>query len=142
MIDENYLNDPLQFDDTSDRSKKPKYLYHYTKRQTGIEKILTYQSLRFNSLRNTHDPLEYNDLIHVIEFDKSFLEKDSYFQKTRSIEKIIKDDIKVACFSTDSPFEKFHNDSLLNKGFTMPRMWAQYGEGQYGMCFIFDREFS
>ncbi len=58
--------------------------------------------------------------------------------KYHKLESVIKDELKICCFSTDNPTD-YDPCRLLHKGFTRVRMWVQYAKSHTGVCLIFDR---
>jgi len=120
-----------EFIDTDDA------LFHYSKRNTALEKILSQNCFKLFRLLDTNDPKEYkarllgvsgwnwsNDtepLIHEAHnHSDALLRKHSYF-----------------CSVTEN---KFSVNKLHSHGYLKPRMWAQYGEDHYGVCLIFSKQ--
>lgn len=114
-------------------------LFHYTKTSIALESILFQQKLRFNSLAETHDPVEYN----AIYFGGSgFITKDVFvdpsemFDRVKSadgvLNAVIKKQCKIACFSSNT------SDANI-RGYNRSRMWSQYADGHRGVCLVFDK---
>ncbi|MEC7642863.1 DUF2971 domain-containing protein [Idiomarina sp.] len=119
-----------------------KYLYHYTSVEKAVKFILKNRTLMFNSLRGTNDPKEYKNwkFDFHIENNLSPTHEES-IQLWHDVSDEIKTKCKVLCFSKDMSGlgENFLNDIYL-RGYSKPRMWAQYGDRHKGLCLIFDRE--
>lgn len=106
-------------------------LYHYTKREIAIEKILISNTLKFNSPSNTNDPLEFEDF--HFEFQQSIT--NTLLNVQYEINEIVKNKYKICCFSIDKD-----NSSIFSKGFFRPRMWSQYADNHKGLCLVFRKE--
>lgn len=121
--------------------KNEEYIYHYTSIATAIEFILPSREIRFSSLQSTNDPLEFENFNHVVvsSADVPIDETQLVLHEGTKIVNIIKRVCKVCCFSSDIDPNYQHFLKLMNKGFCLPRMWSQYGENHYGVCFIFDK---
>ena len=110
-----------------------KYVYHYTKREAAIEKILTAGKIRMNLLENTNDPREYKDWGITVTGGS---EDDSPFWQARDlVNHKRKNQTKVFCLTLDDP----RRLGMMRRGFARSRMWAQYGEKHTGMCLVFDK---
>lgn len=113
-----------------------KFVYHYTKRETALERILFSGKIMLNQLKNTNDPREYknwgvtatggsddmNPLWQALEFVNSN-------RQTKT---------KVLCLTMDELVNN-HRVGLFRRGFARSRMWAQYGGENTGVCLIFDK---
>lgn len=70
------------------------------------------------------------------------LSSDEYASGTLSawLSAAIQGRAKVACFCTDTaPLTGDHYADVYKRGFSRPRMWAQYGDKHRGVCLIFDK---
>jgi hypothetical protein len=103
-------------------------LYHYTKFDTAISKILPSMQLRFNSLIGMNDPVE--NFRHYTNFEESIFEYGDLFDVVKA-EKLQKQ-WKTLCFSIDKKTE----DGVV-EGDCLQRMWAQYGYNT-GICLAID----
>lgn len=122
-----------------------RYAYHFTKFDTAREYIIGGdRTVRLGQLKNANDLTELLgdalqtdlsigdcDSIQVAEFDKSVV----YAARNH---------VRVFCASKDTVEKR--NDTLcmtkgagIRRGFELPRMWAQYGEDNAGVCLIIDR---
>src|SRR5690606_34757584 len=119
-----------------------KYLYHYTSIDNAVNFILKDRTLMFNSLRGTNDPKESKN------WEFNFHTEDNLkpthqesMQLWHDVTNEIKTKCKVLCFSKDMKGLGANsiNDIYL-RGYSKPRMWAQYGSKHRGVCLIFERE--
>lgn len=117
------------------------YLYHFT----SVEKatlILDGNSLRFSKITNTNDTLESKPKFGLIGINSP--------EKVKTILNRIKEInnkyIQLLCFTTDSDVklhtnsEKIKYNDYTGRGFSLPRMWAQYANNNDGVCFVFDKQ--
>lgn len=121
-----------------------KYLYHYTNVEKA-SKILFNGSLRFSSIVNTNDTVEAKVKINF-EGDevKDFANKQ---QKINNYMKKYNEYMQLLCFckdqEKDAPVYKKDNDlyfvDMMGRGFSLPRMWAQYADNNKGVCLIIDK---
>lgn len=117
-----------------------KYLYHYTTATTALDHILREHALRFGSYTRTNDPKEgkawqfdigTNGNIDLATYNSSAL--------SDWLSSALKDRAKLACFSTDTNgLSGDHMLDIFMRGFSKPRMWAQYAENHAGVCLVFD----
>lgn len=116
------------------------YLYHYTSFETAL-KILYSNKFQFSPLSKTNDTSEqklritYNFDIGE-ELKKDAFEFEKYWSKWTSNSKLL-------CFSLDRSKSSLSEEIRFNnifdmrgRGFALPRMWAQYGSNNSGVCFI------
>ena len=110
-------------------------VYHYTKRETALEKILPTGKIMLNVLEKTNDPREYLDWsitgIGGSDDMKPFWHALALVNENR------KQRTKVLCMTLDDM--QHRRFGLMRRGFARSRMWAQYGEAHKGMCLIFDK---
>lgn len=106
-----------------------KNLYYYCKLSTAIEKILPQMSLRISPLENTNDPRENKDLVFstISNINDNNLKIDNTF-----VNKLIKEDCKVLCFSLSS--------GKYTAGYSYSAMWAHYAENHTGICLEIDKD--
>ena len=126
-------NTILSKDELFNHSKIKDLIYHYTSTKVLIESILPKNSIKFNSLENTNDPLEFQN--YIIKYNQSFTY--NIFEVGIELNKILKKGFKICCFSIDSSSE---NDYIFNKGFCRSRMWSQYADNNRGVCLIFNKK--
>lgn len=116
-------------------------LYHYTSFNKAC-KILDGNTFRFSKLSLTNDPIEAKPKITA----RSDLAKKNLHTVLLHFEKVNKSSLKLLCFSKDT---KIKDEMKINKnpikdytgrGFSLPRMWAQYGDNNKGVCFIVNKK--
>ena len=116
-----------------------KYLYHYTTAETALEHILVSNELRFSPLIYTNDPRETKDWefsCNIDGIDKSKELPDIYDLFKEELQK----KCKVVCFTRDNPKKFVSGQSkILHRGYSHPRMWAQYANNHKGICLVFDK---
>lgn len=105
-------------------------LFHYTRTQIAIERILYYNQLLFNTLINSRDPIEYKaNLIYPHGTTSGLNSID-----TNKMDDIIRLDnmrlhhFKMVCFSINTENQK---------GYLKSSMWTHYAEGHSGICLVF-----
>ena len=115
------------------------YIFHYTNRQTLLEHILYKKQLKFGLLKNLNDPKEYKHFDYIFrnysDHIRKSLKNNDHIVRVNIIDRVVKDyhkKCKIACFSK--------KDKNYGPGWAKSRMWAQYGECQYGACLIFDKK--
>lgn len=123
-------------------SSQDQYLYHYTKSETLFKKILPSHSLRLGSMSETNDPRESKDWLFGFGTNGDFgnLSDTEWMRLKQESTRMAKQHSKLICFTTDT--EKAVGmgiDHIWERGFCMPRMWAQYAENHSGVCLILDR---
>ena len=117
------------------------FLYHYTNFETAC-KILYSESLRFSSLSKTNDTVEAKLKIKT----KNAADEKTLKDIIEIFERINKSNIQLLCFSKDYIDSKIKKSAktitgdLSGRGFALPRMWAQYGENNNGVCFIINKQ--
>lgn len=116
---------------------QPKTLYHFTKADTAIRRILPDKKLRMNFLSNMNDPQE--NLFHIVNIDDNVFEKQlneilsfQYFYAN-----YIRNETRVLAFSTDKQV-KSENIDICIKGYQFQKMWATYGQNNEGICLVID----
>lgn len=127
-----------------------KWLYHYTSFETAIKYILPSETLKMGAYGNVNDPKEAKIIPTAVYLTNDRMSQlrdanpDEFYTEEAKILDEIKSyferKIKIVCFSTDDI--RYEKTELLNfaKGFYKPRMWAQYGDTNKGVCLIFNRE--
>lgn len=126
-------------------SDENKYVYHYTRATTLVEKILPRQQLRFSRFENLNDPREAKDW----EFGYVTYSNGN-FEKTTDIgiaaNEIIKRNCRVGCFVSDvyeatiSGAKDDPISPIYERGHSRPRMWAQYADNHSGVCLVFEKD--
>lgn len=124
-------------------SDSNKWVYHYTSRETALEFILSSGKIRLNLFKYLNDPRESKDW----SFSMSAM-SDAEDEVTSCFERIqeqgtryVKSHCKVLCMVKDDPRAVLNNfDYMFHRGYSRPRMWAQYANNHTGVCLIFDRD--
>lgn len=111
-------------------------VYHYTKREAALEKILPTGKIMLNVLGKTNDPREYLDWSITVTGGSE--DSNPLWQALALVNENRKQKTKVLCMTRDDD-EKYTRLGLMRRGFARSRMWAQYGESHRGMCLIFDK---
>ena len=127
-----------------------KYLYHYTDAEKA-SKILYNKSLRFSPIINTNDTLESKVKISfkndrgIKDYNKKTLKIKEYMQKYSRL-------LQLLCFCKDqkktqkttshiyTKEDDLYAVDMAGRGFSLPRMWAQYADNNKGVCFIINKE--
>lgn len=113
-------------------------LYHYTRSDLAIKKILPEMELRMNFLANMNDPKE--NLCHIVNSHEYFdfhtnldkLDSSKIFIADR-----IRKETRIIAFSTDR--EVLCREYQVNtQGYQFQRMWAYYGQNHEGICLEID----
>lgn len=115
------------------------YLYHFTSVEKAT-KILNGDSLKFSTINSTNDTLEAKPKMSYTAI-KSDEKLNNSFNK---INKINEKYIQLLCFSKDGCKKSADTEYLQfdysNRGFALPRMWAQYAQDNNGVCFVFNKK--
>lgn len=129
------LRELLEWTASADR------IYHFTSGQTALEHVLGNERLRFNSLKNTNDPREFENFAIVVTADGEH--DDEEFDLLTSVAprlaSNVKDVCKLACFTQDMDSSKSDYNNIFDKGYCLPRMWSQYGDNHSGVCLVFSQ---
>ena len=115
------------------------YLYHYTRPSIARDFILKNGTLRLGPYAATNDPKETKNWDFGL---TTYEDKDLAAFDQSSLSAWLSHELKartrVACFATDSgPLTGQHMTDIYRRGFTKPRMWAQYAERHTGVCLVF-----
>lgn len=102
-------------------------LYHYTKFETFIYKILPEMQLKFSPFLECNDPFEFYQSIRINLIGSEFEKANQYFT---GFEDQIKK-YKFLCFC---------KNSKEREGWQLPTMWAHYGDYHNGICLEFESE--
>lgn len=122
-------------------------LFHYTTKETAIEKIFPDMTIRMGSMRATNDPREtdpwfFGWVIEEGEPDPGH----EFFAINHKIDETLKKSCLIACFTEDAPDpnpdidpDLYVREDLGLQGYEHDRMWAQYAGNHTGVCIFFDR---
>lgn len=129
-------------------------IYHYTKASTAIDFILYNGQLRFNSSRNSNDPIEsrkprrgifYTGGMAGEEISRDMALDSTYINNHISN---LENQFHQICFCKNH-YNKYFNKEYLSRGisgyeelfgFTKVRMWDQYADNYSGVCLAFSKE--
>lgn len=117
------------------------YLYHFTSIDAAT-KILYDESLKFSKLCRTNDTLESKPKI----FFEGLSNKQDVFDLRRHIMELNNDMLQLLCFTMDyakldsNVNDKTKYSDYSGRGFSLPRMWAQYARNNSGVCMVFKRK--
>ena len=129
-------------------------LFHYTSSATALNGILHSGRIRFGNMHNTNDPYE-NQVwgIHLkLTLDGLLLNKEVVAQEllideikrrveaieaVTNITHLLHGRSQVFCTTQDN-FETSCTGHL-HRGYTIPSLWAHYGDKHKGVCFAFDK---
>jgi len=120
---------------------KDNYLYHFTSLEKAIY-IIEGNSLKFSKISTTNDTMEAKPKMSYFEI-KSNPCLTNIFNKIDSINQSF---IQLLCFTKDSNEDKIDKnyriclDDYTERGFALPRMWAQYAKNNNGACFVFNKK--
>jgi len=114
------------------------YLYHYTSMSTA-QKIVQSGALRLGRYRNTNDPKERKAWhFSVGAAVGTVLDPSTAQTMSDWLSAAIKSTARLACFSKDvGPLAGDNVKDINQRGFSRPRMWAQYGDDHKGVCLVF-----
>jgi hypothetical protein len=113
-------------------------LYHYTRSDIAIKKILPEMELRMNFLANMNDPKE--NLCHIVNSHEYF-DFHTNSNKLDSNKILLADRIRketrIIAFSKDKEVlcESYR---VSTQGYQFQRMWANYGQNHEGICIEID----
>jgi len=107
------------------------YLYHYTKFETAVTKILPFNRLKLNIFEQMNDPLE--NLKYLTNCFDNVIDNGLGDDYVRA--RLIQKEWQILCFSTDSII-----DNLNICGGLLSRMWDQYGNNNSGICLVINFE--
>ena len=113
------------------------YVAHYTTLNIAVKYILETNKIKINSIERVNDPYEH--IIDWIDTEPS-VEELGYNTTSIDLNKIrnkIKRNIKIFATTT---FRKNNTTDISNEMYCRPRMWAQYGDNNQGVCLIFNKK--
>lgn len=108
-------------------------VFHYTKFQTLIDYILPKGTILLNKFSKSYDPLEKDRLCLKTKFTENGIDYDI----DSETENKISNDFRFLCFTKDR--DQNPEAKHLMQGHLLPRMWAQYGDRNKGVCLVFDK---
>ncbi len=120
-------------------------IFHYTKLEIGLEKILPTRKFRLSSMNQTNDPQEYKNWNFSLSYTGEEIDvKEKWEYAHYELNNIIKKKSFIGCFCTnrknicEDQFN-YKSDKINFYGYKRSRMWAQYGDRHKGMCFVFSK---
>lgn len=119
-------------------NNKP-HLYHYTNADS-LFKILDNLTLRLGTFDKVNDPKEsknWNFKFFCLKPESKASFNDNLFDRISSF--ILKNS-KIICLTKDNDIPNPDDIVHLRKGYSYPRMWAQYADKHKGACLVFDKE--
>lgn len=123
----------------------PKELFHYTKKDIALEKILFERKIKLGQICFTNDPKETKRL--QVSFSHSNSDKWNHTKVNNvfgEIERVFKEEWNVLCMTKTLPQRKYKETERhfvmgqSRYGYAHPKMWAHYGDNHSGVCIIFD----
>lgn len=112
-------------------------IFHYTKRSTALEMVLSKNTFKLFRLLNTNDPREYKDRLQDVSGWNWTTETEKLIKVVRGyFDSLLKNYSYFSSFSQN----KYSDNKLQIRGYMKPRMWAQYGEEHYGVCLVFSKQ--
>jgi len=124
-------------------SEPSKYAYHYTNMATARDHIIPRRRIRLSRYTATNDPKERKEWTFTLWTRNLQRGLVNYELQKLSLElsQALKERTRLLCCSTDAPsLSGNHLDDIHKRGFTKPRMWAQYAGDHSGVCLVFDRQ--
>lgn len=131
------------------------YLYHYTDFESAL-KIIHSQGFLFSKITSSNDTIESKLKITFTSTNKHKMPSSD--ERVKVVSEYYRqncDFIRSLCFSQDalltqeqhrlaSEMHPFHERDkyydVSGRGFALPRMWAQYGSNNKGVCFIIAKD--
>lgn len=113
-------------------------LYHYTSAATFTDYIAPNMNLMLSAFDRMNDPRECDRW----EFDWLTPPGDDVMQARDRLNDDIRAQARLACFCRDEDIPERKPtffEIAYTRGFSRPRMWAQYAANHSGVCVIFDR---
>ena len=137
-------NQPVNGNSDSEYFESNDLLYHFSSRVKAFEGIFVDQEgmkLKFGTFTKTNDPFEFESkwpIAQLQNYMHSHQGKSSLraHKNTTKLDQLFNELVSFISFSMND----YRPDGYLKDfGFNKPRMWAQYGDNHYGMCFVFSK---
>lgn len=118
-------------------------LFHYTKTNILLEKILYEKKFKLSVLSKTNDPMEYTDILfnigwHFPDPNTDISDPNSEISKAKGeINSILRHKTKIMflCSNIINDIKKI----IKPNGWKKSRMWSQYGNNHYGICLVISK---
>lgn len=119
-----------------------RFIYHYTSLETAADYILPNGTIRLSQYTKTNDPKESRDWrFNLGTNNNADLSKYSGEKLSKWLSSALKEHTNLACFCKDQPDLTGNNiTDIFKRGYTKPRMWAQYANNHHGVCLVIDKE--
>jgi hypothetical protein len=121
----------------------PKEIFHYTKKDIALEKILFEKKIRIGKYGLTNDPRESQKWVLRSRDEKQKKKFDDIFDDVyHETNRVIANEWKVFCASQHHPDYRSNSNEYnpFLSGYCRPRMWASYAENHKGVCLKFNGE--
>lgn len=116
------------------------YVYHYTSTSVLVNHILPSGKVKLSRFSTTNDPREYKNWVFDFRAQGGFEDGASFAKLEKQASDWMKRTCRILCTTMDGPCSTTPSiDSIYDRGFCKPRMWAQYSENHCGVCIVFDR---
>ena len=117
-------------------------LYHYTRAETLIKKILPSMEIQFGSYQNLNDPREAKTwpfVFYTSNVDTNGKFKSSIFEEVSSY--ITQKTLILCCTQDDPTVTDNDKDRDIRSGYGHPRMWSQYADQHKGVCIVLNKKY-
>ncbi len=118
------------------RSPLEPLLFHYTRRETAIEKLFLNGSIRMGPLNLTNDPEE--SALGSFGVATNGMSDEEMFAVMETCHSISTTPVRLACFTEEARNE--HGQRIGLHGYDHGRMWAQYAGVNSGVAIAFSKE--
>ena len=112
-----------------------RYLFHYTRLSTAIEKILPDRRFRFSRLSSMRDPRE-SQWAFASSFFGDVPDGDRLYWEVFAKIQAAQSHIRLLSLTADDE----SNTSVFGRGYARPRLWEQYAGSHMGVCLCFDKQ--
>jgi len=110
-------------------------IYHFTKKETAIEKIWYKKQLLFGAFGGTNDPHEYKPRMTSA---GGWAWDDALEMELPKITRLI--DRKIMSSGILSFCQnRYDGQKIIEQGCLKSRMWSQYGQNHSGICLVFSK---
>jgi hypothetical protein len=123
----------------------PRFVYHYTKRETVIERILPSREIQLGSVSTTNDPRETQTWGNVFFGPMEAVRRFEPFSVNPALDACRRLDWWLLCACCDHADLKSATINEVDRnhfkhGYARARMWAQYAQNHQGVCLVFERD--
>ena len=116
------------------------FVYHYTSDSIALEHIFPSNQIRFSPFNTTNDPKETKIWgFNLFSPANQLPPSNKAIEIIQETNRLLKNTSKILCLTRDH-----HNPNdipflLAGRGFSHPRMWAQYAANHRGVCLQFEK---